>query len=376
MPQQKQISTIIGKIYDAAAEPRAWNLFLADLAQLTGSTMSCLFWSGTSRTDYNYIASQGIPDWYIREYSEHFIETDEWFKGGKGVLKSGWVGRSQELCTDQQLAKTEFYSDFLRRADVFHQCGGVMAMTGETLATLSLLRPRKYGPYEKSSVDTLRVLTPHLQKAIRIHKKFVDLRAHHISMEAALQTMAAPLILTDSRGELLFANRAAVEILDRRDGLMIVRGRIGATVPFDSAQLSALLIAAAPLHVRSPAVGGSMLVTRQQSRPLSVLASPLPMLHAPATSKPIVMLFINDPESQSFTPTSLLRAYGLTPAEMRLASSLGQGQSLKFAAESSGVTFNTVRSQLKSIFSKLGVNRQSQLVKFLQQCSAPATRHK
>ena len=60
--------------------------------------MSCLFLvPGTCRADYNHIASLGIPDWYLREYADHFVETDEWFKGGRGVLKSGWVGGSQGL---------------------------------------------------------------------------------------------------------------------------------------------------------------------------------------------------------------------------------------------------------------------------------------
>lgn len=374
MHPRNQISAIIGKIYDAAAEPREWNVFLSDLAGLTDSTMSCLFWSGTCRADYNHIASLGIPDWYLREYADHFVETDEWFKGGRGVLKSGWVGRSEELCSDQRLAKTEFYSDFLRRANVFHQCGGVMAMTGKRLATLSLLRPRKRGGYDESSVKLLTLLTPHLQRAVQLHQKFVDLREHDVSMEAALQTLATPVILTDSLGQLLFANRAAEAILDRHDGLILVRRRIAATVPSDSSELRALLSAAAPVQMKLPAVGGSILISRQQSRPLSVLASPLPRRQSQFPSRAIAILFINDPDADSLVPANVLQAYGLAPAEVSLALRLGKGQSLKVAAESAGVTFNTVRSQLKAIFSKVGVNRQSQLIRFLQHSSELATR--
>jgi PAS domain-containing protein len=240
------ISITVEKIYHAAADPRGWNAVLSDIASITKSTMSCLFWSGSRRTHYDYIASLGVPEWYLKEYAEYFVETDEWFKGGRGILKSGWVGRSQELCSDQRLARTEFYSDFLRRADVFHQCGGVMTMAGCRLATVSLLRPKKLGAYDQSSVEAIKLLMPHLQRAMRLHEKFVDLREHDMSMEAALQTLATAMILTDSERKVLFANRAAQAILDRRDGLLVVRGGIGATSRSESTQLSALVGAATP----------------------------------------------------------------------------------------------------------------------------------
>lgn len=61
------------------------------------------------------------------------------------------------------------------------------------------------------------------------------------------------------------------------------------------------------------------------------------------------------------------RALGLSRAEARLASHLQEGLSLKEASEDLGVTVNTARNQLKSIFEKLGINRQSDLVRHLTQ---------
>ena len=63
------------------------------------------------------------------------------------------------------------------------------------------------------------------------------------------------------------------------------------------------------------------------------------------------------------------KALGLSRAEARLASRLQEGLSLKESAEELGVTVNTARNQLKSIFEKLGINRQSDLVRHLTQLS-------
>ena len=63
-------------------------------------------------------------------------------------------------------------------------------------------------------------------------------------------------------------------------------------------------------------------------------------------------------------PAAVLRkCVGLTLAECRVALLLSDGHSPKEIANTVGATDNTVRSQIKSIFSKTGVRRQSDLVR-------------
>jgi DNA-binding CsgD family transcriptional regulator len=57
--------------------------------------------------------------------------------------------------------------------------------------------------------------------------------------------------------------------------------------------------------------------------------------------------------------------YGLTEAEARLASALSAGHSIESAAANLGVQVTTARSQLKSVFRKVGVNRQQDLTRIL-----------
>ena len=54
--------------------------------------------------------------------------------------------------------------------------------------------------------------------------------------------------------------------------------------------------------------------------------------------------------------------YRLTPAEADLAALIGQGESLDDAAVLRGVSINTLRSQLKSIFRKTDTRTQRDLV--------------
>lgn len=58
-------------------------------------------------------------------------------------------------------------------------------------------------------------------------------------------------------------------------------------------------------------------------------------------------------------------AFSLTQAEARLATALAAGSSLEEMAQEFGVSYATLRSQLRSIFSKTGTKRQGQLVAYL-----------
>jgi DNA-binding CsgD family transcriptional regulator len=67
----------------------------------------------------------------------------------------------------------------------------------------------------------------------------------------------------------------------------------------------------------------------------------------------------------------LRKQFSLTPAEYRVALLLCDGHSPREIANTVGVTDNTVRSQIKSIFSKAGVKRQGELIRLLMSYSGP-----
>jgi DNA-binding CsgD family transcriptional regulator len=66
------------------------------------------------------------------------------------------------------------------------------------------------------------------------------------------------------------------------------------------------------------------------------------------------------------SPTILTGLFDLTPAEVKLATALAKGLSLKAAADEAGLQFSTVRTYLNRIFRKTGTNQQSQLVALLK----------
>jgi DNA-binding CsgD family transcriptional regulator len=83
-------------------------------------------------------------------------------------------------------------------------------------------------------------------------------------------------------------------------------------------------------------------------------------------------LVLPPPARAEALANALTASFGLTPAETRLALKLQAGLTLAEAGRDLDISINTVRNQLRAIFDKLGLRRQSELARTLAQLAALA----
>ena len=77
-----------------------------------------------------------------------------------------------------------------------------------------------------------------------------------------------------------------------------------------------------------------------------------------------VALFIHDPDEDApLVEEMLAEAFGLTHAEAAVAARIWEGDSVAEAAQALAVSPNTVKTHLKVVFEKAGVDRQAGLVR-------------
>ena len=99
------------------------------------------------------------------------------------------------------------------------------------------------------------------------------------------------------------------------------------------------------------------------------------MLITPGRSLPFdvpnpvtAIVIVNAPARHVHPPQEILQSlFGLTPAETRLALLVGDGYALREIGEMIGVSSNTLKTQLASIFRKTGTSRQAQVVRLMLQ---------
>ncbi len=80
---------------------------------------------------------------------------------------------------------------------------------------------------------------------------------------------------------------------------------------------------------------------------------------------PAAVLLCDPHHSHPLSSEALAVVYGLTLAEARVAVAVANGMTVKQIAKNQRTSPNTIRTQLQSVFQKVGVRRQSELVRRL-----------
>ena len=230
-------------------------------------------------------------------------------------------------------------------------------------------RPVRYG-----TTDYIAGLIPHLRNAFLTRRRLMALESRVLDLENALDQLKTALVLVDGTGKCLMVNRAAQQICDKREGLFIRGRNLAARNGRENSCLQKIIAKAISAGMgKTPAHGGALLVSRDQRRPLQVMAAPFTSDRTGAPKEAVAIVFIADPDMPSCLASEVLRElYGLTPAETSLAMSLFEGNSLSEAADRIGVGRETVRTQVKSVLQKTGTQRQSELIRLLSALPAKA----
>lgn len=223
-----------------------------------------------------------------------------------------------------------------------------------------------------------RLMTP-LKRGIRVFERIVNLERRQIVLNAAIETADIGVILATADGEPLLTNSIADTLLDQKDGLQLVHGRLRAVNQTDTASLLTHIrcMAAEQQAEHDWRIYTPLALARETNPlPLTVIVRPGPAFRP--LKKPLLrtaMLVLRDPGRRPIIPSATLaRLFGLTPAESLLASELARGASLDEAATNLNISRNTARTQLQSVFMKTGVNRQGELVRMLLTSAAALSR--
>ena len=190
--------------------------------------------------------------------------------------------------------------------------------------------------------------------------------------EETLNLLSTGMILVNSESRLLMANRSASRILESGHGLIVVDGRVAATSKSCAEQLRGLVEDACGTGGGDSKVAASVMIIERGDvvRPLSVMVAPLQLTQS-GEGSPVAAIFIRDLEArQTVAPEILTKLFGLTPAEARVAVELVKGKRPQEVADDLSVSLNTVRNQLKQIFSKTSTGRQSELISLVLSSTA------
>ena len=354
--------------YEAALEPSLWPEVVAEASRAFEAPHIMLGVLNRRGSELMRAGTQNAIEVSMARYST--IETNPGV-AFVALTPPTTVTLRDTFVSDSDLERTQFYQDAMRPLDSWHIAVMNVHRDDVYLAPMAFSRTRRQRPFGEAELRGLRALAPHLNRALRVTLRLKEMEARASALAEMGDRALAAVVLTDAFGCVAEANKLARAILAENDGLAVRDGVLRAARGDDNVRLVRPLLEAAGgadglTFMRK---SGVMQIARPSCRrPLSLVVSPTRNAASPFGRSHAVTIAFADPERAPEADTDLLaRLHGFTPREAAVAALLLQGRSPSEAADELAMTENTVRTHIRHVFDKTGVERLADLVRLLMQ---------
>lgn len=361
------LMAVLGECYAATLERDPWPRILAAIAPCFGTGMGMVIGVDRIYPSQSLTETTGIAPQFAAAMRRRDLDHDHVWRAVL-PLPAGFVYRSTDLVPVDVLRQGPLWDEMGDPAGFDFALGAIIENTPSYFWTVVVLRPdHDFSAAEKALMTRL---VPHLQTVLRLARRIelgdAGRREALLSFERANQ----PVVVLDRSGYAIYANGAARRILGQADGVSLKFGRflfqsVSVQGEFERALRLALLslgkdIVPVPHVVRVP--------RRGPGSPYAVSVIPLTSSsdRAALPDGAGCMVLVYDPEQPNPLPVDrLAMLYRLTRAEARVCEAIFRKGSVDATAEELSLTRNTVRSHLKSLYSKFGVTSQGQFMQRL-----------
>ncbi len=374
-PGDGALLDLVGAVYEGPLEPEPWAGFAERLRSVLAArnvAITLHHGEGPIFDTYVMAAEAGDDtDWDEVEavYRERFMLRDP--------RRPGLVAPGEILNIDVESLGPEIRAylathnigDSLRTS--FAEPGGMRCW----IDIVRALHPR--APFAEPELALLRLLLPHLARALRLYARQKRQEAEKAVYEDTIDHFLVGSVLLDGELRVVRANRAAETIVAAHGGIAIARERLHLA---DAAKRRALeaALARALQAARAPPDpqrrGELVRLDLPDGTLLGLLVYPVAQTrYYQGPYAPNVVVYLTDltrkldalAPAREASQALLAQLFGLTPQEARLALLLADGSTLAAAAHSLGVAETAARSYSKRIYAKMGIRSQSDIVRMV-----------
>jgi DNA-binding CsgD family transcriptional regulator len=278
------------------------------------------------------------------------------------AIAAGVACSLDDVISPEALKASSFYKRLLEpdgTTDILAL--NVVANGGQT-TYIRLSRRQPENPFGVLEKSLLTRLLPYLESAFRLHEQRRRLLLERSAHIGALDQLAFGLVIIDEAGRIVRVNETAQRLLFSSSLLRVDHGRLcgGGSTRVENA-------VAAMHHAGEGERQFLRLTSPQAGEYIQMLLRPISPAGKPEAREPCgVAVFLNDEvRNRDIYLGRFGQLYGLSPAEIALIDELLQGSSIAIAADKLGISENTARTQLRSVFSKTNVHRQAELIRLV-----------
>jgi DNA-binding CsgD family transcriptional regulator/PAS domain-containing protein len=372
-------SDAVSTIYDCALDPALWPDAIREICHATRCIAGVISVSdlATGAGRLQQVWNFG-PDWLERMIA-HGPEVAEMINSVPNLFTRSLdepMVATRDIAPEV-LERSRYFKEWIVPQGIIDALQLTVLRQRNQYGALALSRHGDQGPVTDHDIAVLRLLAPHIRRAVAI-SDLLGMRAIAAStFEASLDLLQTGVVLVDGEARIIHANRTAQAMLEIGSPIRSHRGELYALIPEAS---SALKVAIAKAAADQASVGRPGLgVPAPQADGQMALIHVLPLtggdLRTRIAPRARAALFITSADSGAVMPAEALATlFDLTAAQARTLERLLAGETLGEAAEELGIAVTTARTHLANIFAKTGTSRQSELIRLAARFSPPIGR--
>ena len=358
---------LLDALYSAILGETPWRSWLEHLASVLPGGKAVLFFHSIDRAEGAFVLSSGFDPSSLKAYNEHYAALNPWMP--KAAVRPIGVGvRAEQMLSRQALVKTEFYCDFLRPQRLQTGAGVTVVRNAGTSFLLSVLSEDSDEDQMNKATETLTRLAPHIRRAFGYFKRHAAEEAVTGLARSILDLTSIGVLLVDSEMRLIAKNVIAERALSEGRGIGLgVMGRLKITSD-EATQAMRKMLGRQWVSPSARETASFRIASGDGTPTLRLTLIPYNYMSEAAEyfSGPMVLVLIDDLITPLKIAVDEVRGIlGLTRAEAELVVGLVGGSTLRDLAATRDISLGTARSQLHSIFGKLGVSGQGEAVRLV-----------
>jgi len=369
----EQLSDLIGTIYDCVLDPARWYDVLGEICgalDFVSGMMGVVRPSGATLCQ----VAVGIEPRFLADIDKYTPDI---------VAMWGGMQRAMEYPLDEPIVHSRaiglaavqnnrYYVEWAKPQRLRDAVIIAIARDGSALGNFGFNRHESGLPIGDGEVAALRLLAPHIRRAVTISNLLEMKTIIGHSFVSVIDKLACGVVLADGELGIVHANSAATRMMEARTPITTERGRL--VLPNAEAQ------AALTRAVHEAANGGTALghkgigipAGEERANPAAVHVLPLTAGQRQTGARATVALFIVPGGDGPRIPAEALALlYDLTPAENAVLELVCKGSTVPEIGTALGVAPSTVRTHLLHLFQKTGAGGQSDLIRLASHAALP-----
>jgi DNA-binding CsgD family transcriptional regulator len=362
---ERQPSTLIAEIYDAALDASLWIDVLAKIAHFVGGSAAALCTgSAAKKSVYDY----GIDTHYRRLYFDRYIKLDPAATGRFSADIDKPVAVS-DIIPNHEFLTTRFYREWAQPQGLVDFVICVLDKSTTSPAMIRVFRHERDGAVDDQVRRRMRLIGPHVRRSVLV-SRLIDLKTTKTATYVdVLDSIGAGVFLVEAGGRIVHANITGQVMLEAGDFLRAVDGRV---VACDSETNKTLRGTFAAAGTGDEAVGIKGITVALTTRAGEhYVAQVLPLTsgkrrRAGIIRPAVAALVVHKAALQvPSLPEAIAKSYRLTPAELHVLLAIVELGSVPEVARALGLAASTIRTHILRLRQKTGAERQVDLVKLV-----------